>query len=77
MQTDAQGQLVTSNGYVLQLDWTPFGKDDSWLQPWANLRLALQYTGYFDFNGNVSNYDGFYRNAVGNNTLYLLGWIAF
>jgi hypothetical protein len=66
-----------ANGYVMQLDWTPFGKDDSWMQPWANLRLALQYTGYFDFNGNVSNYDGFYRNAVGNNTLYLLGWIAF
>jgi hypothetical protein len=66
-----------SDGYVLQLDWTPFGKEDSWAQPWANLRLALQYTGYTRFNGKGSNYDGFGRNASDNNTLYLLGWIAF
>jgi hypothetical protein len=66
-----------ANGYVIQIDWTPFGKEDSLWQPWANLRLALQYTGYLNFNGNVSNYDGFDRSAADNNTLYLLGWIAF
>jgi hypothetical protein len=61
----------------VQLDWTPFGKEDSWGQPWANLRLALQYTGYTRFNGGSTNYDGFGRNASNNNTLYLLGWVAF
>jgi hypothetical protein len=66
-----------SAGYVVQLDWTPFGKEDSWGQPWANLRLALQYTGYTRFNGGTSNYDGFGRSASNNNTLYLLAWMAF
>jgi len=74
--TGSRTYSPNASGYIIQLDWTPFGKEDSWLQPWANLRLALQYTGYFTYNGNVSNYDGYYRNAVGNNTLYLLGWIA-
>jgi hypothetical protein len=66
-----------SDGYIVQLDWTPFGKEDSWGQPWANLRLALQYTGYTRFNGGRTNYDGYGRNASNNNTLYLLGWVAF
>jgi hypothetical protein len=66
-----------STGYIIQADWTPFGKADSWMQPWANLRIILQYTGYTEFNGSTTNYDGFGRNASDNNTLYLLGWIAF
>jgi hypothetical protein len=75
--TGSRTNSPVANGYILQLDWTPFGKEDSLWQPWANLRLALQYTGYLNFNGNFSNYDGYGRSATGNNTLYLLGWIAF
>ncbi|MBB6251528.1 cytochrome C [Nitrospirillum iridis] len=66
-----------SSGYILQADWTPFGKTESWMAPWANLRLALQYTGYTQFNGATSNYDGAGRNASDNNTLWLLTWLAF
>ncbi|TWB37686.1 cytochrome C [Nitrospirillum pindoramense] len=66
-----------SSGYVLQADWTPFGKTDSWAAPWVNLRLALQYTGYTQFNGASRNYDGTGRNASDNNTLWLLTWLAF
>jgi hypothetical protein len=29
------------------------------------------------FNGRTSNYDGFGRDAAGNNTLVLAGWVAF
>jgi hypothetical protein len=65
-----------SSGYVLQLDWTPFGKADSYWSPWLNARFALQYTGYFQFNGGTHNYDGFGRNASDNNTLFLLAWFA-
>lgn len=66
-----------STGYTLQADWTPWGKDGSWGAPWANLRLGLQYTGYLRFNGAVSNYDGFFRNASDNNTLTAFVWTSF
>jgi hypothetical protein len=66
-----------STGFVVQADWTPFGKEDSWGTPWANLRLALQYTGYTRFNGLASDYDGNGRKASDNNTLWFLTWVAF
>ena len=31
----------------------------------------------FNSNGGIRNYDGFGRNAAGNDTLYLNGWLAF
>lgn len=67
----------STTGYVIQLDYVPFGKKDSYMQPWVNLHLALQYTGYTEFNGGSSNYDGAGRNASDNNTLALLAWWAF
>jgi hypothetical protein len=66
-----------SNAFVVELDWIPFGKADSWLRPFANLKLAAQYTAYTRFNGGGRNYDGFGRNASANNTLYLYAWLAF
>lgn len=66
-----------SDGYILQADWTPLGKENSWGAPWANLRLGLQYTGYTKFNGSKNNYDGSGRNASDNNTLYAFAWAAF
>jgi hypothetical protein len=66
-----------SSGYVLQLDYTPFGKADSFAQPWVNLRLGVQYTIYTLFNGGTTNYDGNGRNSWDNNTLYVFAWIAF
>ena len=66
-----------SRGYIVQLDYIPFGKAGSFLAPWLNVRFSLQYTGYTEFNGGHSNYDGFGRNASNNNTLYLLSWFAF
>lgn len=66
-----------TNGYILQADWTPFGKSQSWGSPWANVRLGLQYTGYTKFNGAGNNYDSSGRNAKDNNTLYAFVWSAF
>jgi hypothetical protein len=65
-----------TSGTVLQIDWTPWGKDNSWGRPYANARLGLQYTIYDKFDGASSNYDGSGRNASDNNTLYLFLWIA-
>jgi hypothetical protein len=40
-------------------------------------KFSAQYTIYSKFNGADSNYDGFGRDASGNNTLYLLAWLMF
>ena len=65
-----------SRGEILQADWTPFGKADSWKQPWVNVRIGLQYTHYQQFNGRSSNYDGAGRSASDNDTLFLFLWTA-
>jgi len=64
-----------SAGYKLQLEYVPFGKLNSPLRPWLNLRLGLQYTGYSKFNGGSSNYDGAGRSASDNNTLFAFFWV--
>jgi hypothetical protein len=65
-----------SRGYVLQLEYLPFGKIGSRYRPWLNLRVGLQYTGYTKFNGAGSDYDGFGRRASDNNTLFGYVWVA-
>ncbi|MFM2286894.1 MAG: hypothetical protein RL684_37 [Pseudomonadota bacterium] len=64
-----------SSGYVLQAEYVPYGKLDSYARPWLNLRLGLQYTGYTKFNGGSSNYDGLGRNASDNNTMFAFFWV--
>ena len=66
----------TSGGYTARFEWIPFGKFGSFASPWVNLRMGLQYTGYWRFNGGSSNYDGFGRKASDNNTLLLYAWLA-
>jgi hypothetical protein len=65
--TGSRDGSPNSSGVTLEVD----------LNQWQNVRLALQYTAYFEFNGHSSNYDGFGRHAYDNNTIYLLGWTAF
>lgn len=66
-----------SRGFIYQVEYIPWGKATSYLRPWLNLRLALQYTQYNRFNGGKNNYDGSGRNADDNNTLYLFTWWEF
>jgi hypothetical protein len=65
-----------SDGYLVQLEYVPFGKLESPYRPWMNLRVGLQYTGYSKFNGASNNYDGFGRSASDNNTLFAFLWAA-
>jgi len=65
-----------TRGGVVELNWNPFGKVDSWQEPFANLRLGLQYTWYTRFSGMVANIDGAGRRASDNDTLYLYAWLA-
>jgi len=66
-----------STAFIIEADWIPFGKQDSWARPWANLKIGLQYTIYTRFNGGTTNYDGFGRSASDNNTLFLYAWMIF
>ncbi len=45
--------------------------------PVEQVKLALRYTRFQQFNGASTNYDGTGRNASDNNTVYLLGWFLF
>jgi hypothetical protein len=65
-----------TSGTILQIDYTPFGKADSWGRPFANVRFGLQYWIYDKFDGASNNYDGAGRNASDNNTVYLFLWAA-
>jgi hypothetical protein len=66
-----------SGGYIVNVEWIPFGKLNSWARPYANVRTGLQYTIYTHFNGGTSDYDGNGRSASQNDTLYGYIWIAF
>lgn len=66
-----------SSGVTLQLDGTPWGDGGSPLGPRFNMRVGVQYTAYFRFDGAGQNYDGFGRNASDNNTLRVFTWIAY
>jgi hypothetical protein len=67
-----------SQAIIGQIDWTPFGNDTTHAgYPWLNVRVALQYTYYLQFNGGTTNYDGSGRNASDNNQLLLFTWWAF
>ncbi len=65
-----------SRGYILQADWTPWGKENSWGAPFANMRLGIQCTGYTKFNGAKNDYDGLGRDAKDNNTTFIFAWFA-
>ena len=67
-----------TSGYILQADWTPWGKEGSWMSPWANVRLGLQYTGYNRYMGGSSylDGDGNERKARDNNTTMLFLWTS-
>lgn len=45
--------------------------------PMQNIELGIQYKAYATFNGGGKNYDGFGRNASGNNTAYAFIWFSF
>ena len=66
-----------STSFIFEADWVPFGKPDSFLHPFLNWKLGVQYTLYTQFNGSGKNYDGFGRSASDNNTLFVFLWTVF
>ena len=76
--TSSYSGKPNTSGYVLQADWTPWGKENSWGAPWANVRLGIQYTGYTKFLGGSTyqDADGNERRARDNNTTMLFLWTS-
>ncbi len=70
-----------SNAFIVEADWVPFGKAESFASPWVNLKLGAQYIAYTEFDGGHANYldpaSGMNRSAGANNTLLLFAWLAF
>lgn len=56
-----------SRGWITELNYLPL----------QNVKLAVRYTAYTQFNGASKNYDGFNRDANDNNSLFLLAWMLF
>ncbi len=75
--TGSNNGKPNSNAFIVEADWVPFGKADSWARPFINLKIGLQYIAYTMFNGGTVHYDGFGRRASDNNTLFLYAWMAF
>lgn len=65
-----------TRGESIEFNYNPFGEATSWHQPWANVRLGLQYTYFTRFSALVHNIDGAGRSASANNTLYFYVWLA-
>ena len=53
-----------SKGWITEFDYLPI----------QNVKLAVRYSAYQQFNGARTNYDGFGRNAKDNNSIFLLIW---
>jgi hypothetical protein len=67
---DADQARPNSQFYTAELVYVPFGKSNSTLSPWLNLRTSLQYIGYSQVNG-------MHSLASHNNTFMINGWLAF
>lgn len=63
----------SNRGMLYQVDWTPFGKEDSWMAPWANVRVGLQYIDYRRYvdAGSVL------EHPHDKNTTTLFAWTSF
>ena len=66
-----------SNGWVFDVAWLPFSKGGPAFWPWLNARIGVSYTLYNEFDGASTNYNGAFRDASDNNTVFAYTWIAF
>jgi hypothetical protein len=64
---------AAQRGYVLQGDWTPWGKESSWGAPWANVRVGLQYAAFTHVTEDGEALDK--PSDLNKTTLFL--WTAF
>lgn len=67
-----------SKARYTELFWTPFGKEDSWAAPRANLRLAAAWARFDKFNGGTQNVFGpFSPNAADLDSFQIYAQVTF
>ena len=81
------GSVSSPNGSGMIFDaaYLPFSHGAPGPYKYANVRVGVQYTTYFNLYGGKNNFDGLIgspgaggtHNASGNNTLLLYAWAAF
>ena len=59
--------VPNTKGYIVELDYVPL----------QNMRVQLQYTGFTQYSGNKTNYDGNGRSAKDNDSLLLGIWVSY
>ena len=70
---------------IFDAAYLPFSHGAPGPYKYANVRVGVQYTTYFNLYGGKNNFDGLIgspgaggtHNASGNNTLLLYAWAAF
>jgi hypothetical protein len=65
--TGSNNGSPNTSGYIAQFAYWPA----------QNIDLNVNYTGFWKFNGAISNYDGANRNASDSNTVYMALWLSF
>lgn len=63
-----------NSGLLYQVDYTPFGKEDSAYAPWANLRVGLQYV-RFNTSSDIDKANG--QKVSDLNSLRLFAWASY
>ena len=80
--TGSSNDLSYNNGDALMGSANGSPNTKGWMAelnyfPDQNVKLALRYTKFQEFNGASSDYNGGGRDASNNDTIYLLGWFLF
>jgi len=71
--TGSRNGKPNSDSFIIEADWIPFGKPDSWASPFANLKIGAQYIAYTRFNGSASNFDGASATSAANSNFGFYG----
>ena len=80
--TGSTNNLAYNTGDALMGSATGSPNTSGWMPelnyfPRQNIKLALRYTKFTQFNGASTNYDGTGRNASDNNNWFALAWFMF
>lgn len=67
----------TTQSFTTELDYYPWNNGGPKMFPWVNAKFYVENTSYLSFNGLSRNYDGYGRNAHGNDIWFTGIWLAF
>ena len=66
-----------TTSFTTELDYYPWNDGGPAFFPWMNAKFFVENTYYPVFNGLAHNYDGYGRNASGNDVLFAGIWLVF